>query len=195
MVVLTKNQKLICFAVAVVIVGGIIAGIVLSQSKDPAKPSPKPSPKPTLKAEDKEVYYYDIGRYSFPQMTTNVGEQVEYRKKNKETAEKLGAVQASKDQIIAEWKTGLDACNYAWSGDTDETFVFAPYRTTRGSGSGCEKTNVLSGEIPSASGLQGTKKWGLWLYGKKPDLPTCDGSSITACVGKYSPTKKSKYSP
>ena len=57
--ILTKNQKMIAFAVAVVVVvGGIIAGIVLSQSKDPVKPATRSSgatTKPTPKLSESQA--------------------------------------------------------------------------------------------------------------------------------------------
>jgi hypothetical protein len=147
-----------------------------------------------------EVYFYDKGRYFFPQSASglnSVQQNIVNMKANKATAESLGAVQASKEQIKAEWKGGLDSCNYGWA--ANDPWVYMPYRTTRGKDSGCENPNVLSGDLPSASGLQGTEKWGLWLYGKKPtNLPDCNGTvpvpAGQPCVGKYSPSKVSKYS-
>jgi hypothetical protein len=158
-----------------------------------------------MKPSDKEVYYYDKGgRNAFPQLTSGDGSaarNIANMKANKVTAESLGAVQASKEQIRAEWQGGLDLCNAGWAlnnPEKDDTYVYIPYRTTRGSGSGCENSNVLSGDLPFSTGLQGTEKWGLWLYGKKPtNLPDCDGPATPTgqpCVGKYSPSKVSKYS-
>jgi hypothetical protein len=156
-----------------------------------------------MKPSDKEVYFYDKGRYSFPQLTSGVDSAARNfanMKANKETAESLGAVQASKEQIRAEWQGGLDSCNVGWALNNpakEDTYVYIPYRTSRGEGSGCSNPNVLSGDLPFASGLQGTEKWGLWLYGKKPtNLADCNGPVPAGqpCVGKYSPSKVSKYS-
>jgi len=154
--------------------------------------------------DKKEVYFYDKYRYSIPQLTSITGgdgTQINYDNMaaNKSIADKYNATQATKEQLIAEWKGGLDSCNYGWlynNIEKEDTNVYIPYRTSRGLNSGCEKVDVVSGDIPSASGLQGTNKWGLYLYGKKPSLPDCNGGGLTdgqECVAKYSPTKFSKY--
>ena len=121
-------------------------------------------------------------------------------KANKQTADSLGAVQATKEQLIAEWKNGLDSCNAGWVYNNplkEDSNVYIPYRTIRGTGSGCENPFALAaGEIPSVSGLQGTEKWGMYLYGVKPKLPDCNSgvASGTPCVGNYAPGKTSKFS-
>ena len=152
--------------------------------------------------DKKEVYFYDVNRYGIPQLTTgdnSVNRNFDNMKANKQTADSLGAVQATKEQLIAEWKNGLDSCNAGWVYNNplkEDANVYIPYRTTRGTGSGCENKDVLSGEIPSASGLQGTEKWGMYLYGVKPKLPDCNSgvASGTPCVGNYAPGKTSKFS-
>jgi len=166
---------------------------------DPPKPPPNDPPKPP--PNDKEVYFYDKDRYSFPQYTSNSMEQNKANiEANIATAASLGAVQASKEQLKAEWQGGLDSCNAGWIANipgNDDSRVYIPYRTNRGEGSGCSNPNVLSGDLPFAAGIQGTEKWGLWLYGKKPtNLPDCNGPMTPGqpCVGKYSPSKVSKYS-
>ncbi len=152
--------------------------------------------------DNKEVYFYDVNRYGIPQLTTgdnSVNRNFDNMKANKATADSLGAVQATKEQLIAEWKNGLDSCNYGWVYNNplkEDSNIYLPYRTTRGKDSGCENKDVLSGEIPSASGLQGTEKWGMYLYGVKPKLPDCNSgvASGTPCVANYAPGKFSKFS-
>ena len=187
--ILTKNQKMIAFAFAVVVVvGGIIAGIVLSQSKDPVKPATKPSgatTKPTTKPSgtEKEVYFADKGgtnetRYAF----TNLADAEAY-------ATSLGGTIATMPQLIDAKAKGLHQCSFGWGKDDIHGRIYTV--TTK---------PTADSTCPWAEGGV-TNFWprvsigGVWVYGvKKPksESVNCTGSKVS-CVLPFSDTKWSQY--
>jgi len=155
-----------------------------------------------------EVYFYDVNRYQIPYITigkvdnkTSVERNLENLNNIKAIATSLGASFATSDQLLTEWKNGLDSCNVGWVYDPDNVNNAAiPFRTAREQGTGCEKPNTINPYIDGFSGdpPPTDPKWGLFLYGVKPNLPDCNGGTINSgdrCVGNYAPGKISKYSP
>jgi len=161
--------------------------------------------------DNKEVYFYDLNRYQIPYLTNNTVDgksSIERNQENlnyiKATATGLGASFATSDQLFTEWKNGLDSCNVGWVYDpNNKNNAAIPFRTGREQGSGCEEPNTSNPYFdgfrhPSGDPTPTDPKWGVFLYGVKPNLPDCNGGTINLgdrCVGNYAPGKISKYSP
>jgi hypothetical protein len=191
MVVLTKKQKMIAFAVAIVVGGGIIASIVIfnSRSKDPVKPAIKP-PRSTLR--EKEVYYADKGGTDGTRYAFTTGADAE------KYATSLGGTIATFAQLVEAYKKGLNQCSFAWGVDDGNAPRIYTVTTKKMNDDICRfPQGGVTEFFPIRPSWTDHKQstGGVWVYGvKKPKDQSMDcANSNVPCVLPFSETKWSQY--
>jgi len=224
MVVLTKKQKMIALAVAIVVFFGVIITVIViskSKSKDPVKPATKPpsatkssgattKPATTSSGATTKPATTSSGATTKPSDSGSDNKEVYYADKDpgyafttRADAEKyatlLGGTIATFPQLVEAYKKGLNQCSFGWGDNGNNEGAIYTVTTKRMNDDTCRFDQGGVTEFfpnhPAWTNHPKVSKGGVWVYGvKKPKDQTKRIGFLCVHVPCVLPFSETKWS-